>query len=237
MTSPAFLPPASGGVLVASPSAQVRDRVLQKLKPQRGPVHVASGGAEALAKLETGNWQMLFLDRELPDLDAEELVEIIERRYPGIRVVLMDSGLDDSAKLPGRANDWKPDVSPPACAMPSLVESKSEPLPGMVGDAEPMRRVYRMVRLVARRNTTVLLITGPTGSGKELVARAIHQLSGRTANHFSVLNCAAIPEKLVESELFGYARGHLLQRCRLMLDGFTRRREGRSSWMKLASFP
>ncbi len=149
MTSPAFLPPASGGVLVASPSAQVRDRVLQKLKPQRGPVHVASGGAEALAKLETGNWQMLFLDRELPDLDAEELVEIIERRYPGIRVVLMDSGLDDSAKLPGRANDWKPDVSPPACAMPSLVESKSEPLPGMVGDAEPMRRVYRMVRLVA----------------------------------------------------------------------------------------
>jgi len=216
MTSPAFLPPASGGVLVASPSAQVRDRVLQKLKPQRGPVHVASGGAEALAKLETGNWQMLFLDRELPDLDAEELVEIIERRYPEIRVVLMDSGLDDSAKLPGRANDWKPDVSPPACAMPSLVESKSEPLPGMVGDAEPMRRVYRMVRLVAR---------------------AIHPLSGRTANHFSVLNCAAIPEKLVESELFGYARGHLLQRCRLMLDGFTRRREGRSSWMKLASFP
>jgi transcriptional regulator with GAF, ATPase, and Fis domain len=76
----------------------------------------------------------------------------------------------------------------------------------MIGDTEPMRHVYRMVRLVARRNTTVL-ITGPSGSGKELVAQAIHQLSVRSGCTFSVLNCAAIPETLIESELFGYARG------------------------------
>src|SRR5690348_13895232 len=94
MTSSALPSDFSGAVLVASPSAALCDRVRQKVD-RRGPVHVASGGAEALAKLESGQWQMLFLDRRLPDLDAEELVKIIERRYPGIRVVLVDSGTDD----------------------------------------------------------------------------------------------------------------------------------------------
>jgi transcriptional regulator with PAS, ATPase and Fis domain len=69
-----------------------------------------------------------------------------------------------------------------------------------------MQPVYRLVRLLAPRNTTVL-ITGPTGSGKEVVARAIHQLSPRARNAFAVVNCAAIPETLLEAELFGYARG------------------------------
>ena len=203
MTSAAVLPEIPGGVLVASPSMQVRDRVLRKLERQ-GPVQVASGGAEALAKLESGRWQMLFLDRRLPDLDAEELLEVIAQRYPGIRVVMVDSRSDDGEQR---------ELGDSACLreFPALVDVRrapdiEPPLPGMVGDSQPMRQVYRLARLVAPRNTTVL-ISGPTGSGKELVARAIHQLSARAAGHFSVLNCAAIPEALVESELFGYARG------------------------------
>lgn len=198
MTSSVVLPELAGAVLVASPSAELRDRVLQKIE-RRGPVHTASGGAEALAKLESGQWQMLFLDRRLPDLDAEELVEIIEQRYPGIRVVMVDSGSEDSDRLRGRH---------PAVSSRALTEADrdSAPLPGMIGDSPAMRRVYRLVRLVAPRNTTVLII-GPTGSGKELVARAIHQLSARSAHNFCVFNCAAIPEGLVESELFGHARG------------------------------
>lgn len=69
-----------------------------------------------------------------------------------------------------------------------------------------MRCVYRLVRLVAPRKTTVL-VAGPTGSGKELVARALHALSPRTAKPLVVVNCAAIPEALLESELFGFTRG------------------------------
>jgi transcriptional regulator with GAF, ATPase, and Fis domain len=69
-----------------------------------------------------------------------------------------------------------------------------------------MQSIYRMVRLVARRRTTVL-VTGPTGSGKELVARAVHELSPRNKAPFVVINCAAIPEALLEAELFGYTRG------------------------------
>ena len=76
----------------------------------------------------------------------------------------------------------------------------------MIGRSEAMQRVYRMVHLVAARPTTVLIM-GPTGSGKELVARALHTLSSRSSKPFVVVNCAAIPEALLESELFGYTRG------------------------------
>jgi transcriptional regulator with GAF, ATPase, and Fis domain len=76
----------------------------------------------------------------------------------------------------------------------------------MIGNSPAMQPVYRLARLVAPRNTTVL-ITGPTGCGKEVVARAIHQLSPRAGRPFAVVNCAAIPETMLEAELFGYARG------------------------------
>lgn len=69
-----------------------------------------------------------------------------------------------------------------------------------------MQDVYRLVRLVAHRNTTVLL-TGETGTGKELVARAVHLVGPRNRQPFITVNCAAIPEPLLESELFGYTRG------------------------------
>ena len=79
-------------------------------------------------------------------------------------------------------------------------------LPEMVGSSEPMRELARLIRLVAPRSTTVL-IEGETGTGKEVVARALHRLSARTGKPFTVLNCAAIPEALLEAELFGHARG------------------------------
>jgi transcriptional regulator with GAF, ATPase, and Fis domain len=76
----------------------------------------------------------------------------------------------------------------------------------MIGTSRIMQPVYRLARLLAPRNTTVL-ITGPTGCGKEIVARALHHLSPRAGRTFAVVNCAAIPETLLEAELFGYARG------------------------------
>ena len=79
-------------------------------------------------------------------------------------------------------------------------------LPELVGDSPAMREMARLVRLVAPRSTTVL-IEGETGSGKEVVARALHRLSARAGKPFGVLNCAAIPESLLEAELFGHTRG------------------------------
>ena len=79
-------------------------------------------------------------------------------------------------------------------------------LPEMVGASEPMRELARLIRLVAPRSTTVL-IEGETGTGKEVVAKAVHRLSERAGKPFTVLNCAAIPEALLEAELFGHTRG------------------------------
>ena len=81
-----------------------------------------------------------------------------------------------------------------------------EPLPGMMGDGPGLEQIYRLARLVSPRQTTVL-ITGETGTGKELVARGIHQIGPRAKCPFVVVNCAAIPEQLLEAELFGHARG------------------------------
>ncbi len=80
------------------------------------------------------------------------------------------------------------------------------PLPDMVGQNPEMLELSRLIRLVAPRPSTVL-IEGETGTGKELVARAVHRLSARSAKPFVVLNCAAIPEALLEAELFGHTRG------------------------------
>ncbi len=228
----------SGGALIASPNGALREQILHRLNGRCQPVQQALGGADALARLEQGNWQVLFLDRRLPDLNPEELIAIVRQRFPVIQVVLLDSGnaqFEDysanpviahrneaqtafdggedtfTADIAGRAADHgsgrtaaseHPRRVPGKAANPAMIE----PLPGMIGSSEAMQRVYRMVRLVAARSTTVL-IAGPTGTGKELVARALHSLSPRAARPLVVVNCAAIPEALLESELFGYTRG------------------------------
>ncbi len=217
----------SGGALIASPSSALREQVLLTLNGRCRPVQQALGGAEALLTLEKHDCEVLFLDRRLPDLDAEELIAIIERRFPGTQVVMLDS--DSNAPL---ENDTAGAGERERSAWQrrglgrdgirhemGLVETRSvetaprdppprriEPLPGMIGTSEAMGRVYRLVRLVAPRPITVL-VAGATGTGKELVARALHALSPRAGKPFAVVNCAAIPEALLESELFGFARG------------------------------
>src|SRR5277367_6049346 len=84
-------------ILVASPSTAVRQRVLESLRSPARRFEQASGGAEALVHLESGFWQVLFLDRRLPDLNAEELSQTVRQRFPGIEVVLLDP--DSEAEL------------------------------------------------------------------------------------------------------------------------------------------
>ena len=214
----------SGGALIASPDSVLREQVLHRLNGRCRPVQQAMGGADALAKLEKGEWQVLFLDRRLPDLDADELNAIIQRRFPGTRVVMLDSDIARSADVDSNVDNGEDNgkdnedqnVAGPHSSQPMLNLNHQarevgsavlgNPLPGMIGTSDAMQRVYRMARLVASRTTTVL-IAGPTGTGKELVARALHALSPRSAKPLVVINCAAIPEALLESELFGYTRG------------------------------
>jgi DNA-binding NtrC family response regulator len=215
--------PPSGGALIASPSSALREQVLQSLNGRCRPVQQAIGGAEALVSLEKYDCEVLFLDRRLPDLDAEELIAIIERRFPGTQVVMLDSdgnpALGSETAGESEKDSWARrgpfrngvrletggrEAGLGESRLPA--PERIEPLPGMIGTSEAMGRVYRLVRLVAPRPTTVL-VAGATGTGKELVARALHTLSPRAGKPFAVVNCAAIPEALLESELFGFARG------------------------------
>src|SRR5271170_591817 len=106
----------------------------------------------------------------------------------------LDSARQALSVLLGRDEVFRP-AAPP-----------EQMLPEMIGTSEPMRELTRLIRLVAPRSTTVL-IEGESGTGKEVVARALHRLSNRVGKPFAVLNCAAIPEALLEAELFGHTRG------------------------------
>lgn len=213
-------------VLVASSSSAFRERMVQRLAARWSRAEEATGGADALNKLESARYQTLYLDCRLEDLDFNEVLQMIESRHPQVRVVSVDSGGDPSeslSKSSGKAKlaedspvagddggalqaELSASAGIPSAQSPAVCRAPVDPLPGMIGRGTRMARLYRLARLVAPRDTAVLIIGG-TGTGKELVARGIHQLSPRSQRSFIVVNCAAIPESLLEAELFGYTRG------------------------------
>jgi DNA-binding NtrC family response regulator len=111
---------------------------------------------------------------------------------------------DEEARLDSARQALSVLMGRPEAVRPAV--QKEPMLPEMVGTSEAMRELARLIRLVAPRSTSVL-IEGETGTGKEVVARALHRLSERAGKPFAVLNCAAIPEALLEAELFGHTRG------------------------------
>jgi transcriptional regulator with GAF, ATPase, and Fis domain len=229
---------ARSRILVASADPIFRDRVKRSSVYADSMSEEAVGGAHALAKLMQWPCDGVLLDRNLPDLDAQEVAEQIRKQYPEIAVELIDPGViakeeekaeevdaagtvaeEDEASASGPTEGIAAEAgldSEPAeigqsewqCDTNESVEAQREvePLPGMIGSSRAMEQVYRLVHMVAARDTTVL-VTGETGTGKELVAGAVHSLSKRAKNPFVVVNCAAIPESLLEAELFGHARG------------------------------
>jgi transcriptional regulator with GAF, ATPase, and Fis domain len=215
------------GVLVASSNGTFRKRILDNIGRFSIDISLAGeaqGGADALAQLESSEWQTLLLDRRLSDLDPHELMGMVHDLHPQMEILLMDSGAGP-ALVPGQEPHFPrsmplfellQEIGGSSTTVPEPASEREEqaalpcpvskPLPDMIGASEAMNQVYRKARLVAGRNATVLL-TGETGTGKELVARGIHKISPRAGSPFVVVNCAAIPESLLEAELFGYARG------------------------------
>ncbi len=225
--TPVLAKELKGKVLVASPYAPLRQQMLKRLEVPYAAVSEAQGGADALLKLEKTDFGTLLLDPRIEDLDVGELMATLRGRYPDLDVVLMESdptgdeaAIDrtpleastmlgvEKAKVPivqsfpaGRQYSFQ--VSPDPA---ESTEARMRPVAGMIGRSQRMQQIYRLARLVAPRDTSVLIV-GETGTGKELVARGIHDLSRRSKGPFVVVNCAAIPESLLEAELFGFTRG------------------------------
>jgi DNA-binding NtrC family response regulator len=219
-------------VIVVSADAELRQRLRASLSGMRWHVRDASGGAEAMALVEEQAVEAMLLDAWLPDLDVGELAARIEDLFPQMEVLRVDgSAVSGGARSPRRhelLHALREAASAPADCLASegetalalrpsreterrlVLQRGGDALPAgideLIGGSPAMLELSRLVRLVAPRSATVL-IEGETGTGKEVVAKAVHRLSARANKPFVVLNCAAIPESLLEAELFGHTRG------------------------------
>lgn len=179
------------------------------------PVAVAASGAEALAMLQATEARLIISDVRMPQMDGLALLREVRRLRPGAPVVMLTAyGSIELAVecLKSGAYDFltKPVEMERLVSLIHNALGKEEAprsgLCGIVGRSAAMQRVFAQMRLLAAADSTVL-ITGESGTGKELAARAIHTLSKRRHKRLVVVNCPAIPEQVLESELFGHARG------------------------------
>lgn len=210
------------GVLLVSPNSRLHLELREKLRQPRWNFIEAFSGAEALEYLRESISEILLLDPLLPDLESGEFSTMVSERFPAVQILTVNSHTGQlvlgtssptalSAKLAetlySEVSAHTPVQSNPALQLSHIRGDGSQKrLRGLVGDSEPMQRVYELTHLVAPRDTTVL-VTGESGTGKDLIAQAIHLISARQTQPLVVINCAAIPEALLEAELFGYVKG------------------------------
>jgi DNA-binding NtrC family response regulator len=210
-------------VFVVSPNSRLREELQTKLSLPRWNLLQASGGAEALKLLHQQATEdaVLLLDPTLPDLEPGEFHSIVRERFPHTQIMMLNSHTGQllvgsasptpvSKRLADVVNQSGPlRTAPLPFAGNENVRVQAEGrvrLRSMIGDSEPMVRTYTLTRMVAAKNTTVL-VTGESGTGKDLIAQEIHLISARRNQPFVVVNCSAIPETLLEAELFGYTKG------------------------------
>ena len=208
-------------VLLVSPNSRVRAELREKLNQARWNLTEAASGAEAFECLQESISEILLLDPLLPDLESSEFSTMVREQFPSVQIISVNSHtgqlvLGTSSPTPlssqlmetlySGGNSQSNAFTPVQIHRMRVAEEGRAGIRGMVGDSEPMRRVYELAHMVARRDTTVL-VTGESGTGKDLVAQAIHLLSLRQKQPLVVINCAAIPEPLLEAELFGYVKG------------------------------
>jgi two-component system response regulator HydG len=179
----------------------------------------AEDGAAAVETLKTNRFDLILLDLRMPGLDGIGIVEVL-RTWGHDTPVLMISGfgtVDTAVKaLHTGADDFltkpvEPDVLSARVGSllarrPLRPDERELPAGGLIGRSPGIRAVLEVVERVAPTEATVL-VTGETGTGKELVARAIHEQSDRSDGPFIAVNCAALAEGLLESELFGHRKG------------------------------
>ncbi|MBN2644167.1 MAG: sigma-54-dependent Fis family transcriptional regulator [Desulfuromonadaceae bacterium] len=177
---------------------------------------------QALALIQNQAVHLLLLDLRMPGMSGIEVLQRVKRLQPGLPVLMLtgQGTIQDAVKaVKMGATDFLEKPCPPATLVqrirafyPPQADTPSEPakappsFPELIGDSAPMRRLKQLIGRIAHSEASVLL-HGETGTGKELVARAIHRLSPRNSGVFVPVDCATISEKILESELFGHRRG------------------------------
>ena len=207
----------TGRILLVDDDRVFRLTTAALLEDEGYQVSTAANGQEAADALAAGSFDLIVMDVKMPGIDGIALVEVLRTRGEGAPILMISGfGTVDSAvkALHAGADDFltkpvEPDVllgkvESLLVTRPTL--SDSGPPMGIVGRSALILRVVEEVKSVAPSDVTVL-VSGETGTGKELVARAIHARSNRADGPFVAVNCAALSEGLLDSELFGHVRG------------------------------
>ncbi|HYR86571.1 MAG TPA: sigma-54 dependent transcriptional regulator [Terriglobia bacterium] len=215
-------------ILVVDDDHSAQRALIQVLRREKYAAEGASSGREALEKLKESSWDLIVTDIRMEGMDGMELMRTVRSQWPDIPVIVMTAfasidtairsihegaydylskpyEIDDLRLTVRRALEQSRLMRENLTLRQNLAEEQDREV-GMIGMSPPMVDVYKLIARVARSSTTVL-IQGESGSGKEVVARAIHTNSDRVKFPFIAVNCGALTESLLESELFGHVKG------------------------------
>lgn len=213
-------------ILIIDDEGSIRRTLKEILEFEKFEVDEAADGLEGLAKLKAHTYDVVLLDIKMPRMDGMEALERIQEIRPQLPVVMISGHATiDTAVESVRKGAFDFISKPPdlnrllitvrnAMDRASLIDETRQlkrkvaksGVQEIIGDSEPVNRLRETIARVAPTEARVL-ITGPNGAGKELIARWIHELSARSAHPIVEVNCAAIPSELIESELFGHEKG------------------------------
>ena len=215
-------------ILVVDDEAPVRDMIKKGLSQMGGyHVEVAKNGLEAIEKIEKDVFDLVLTDLKMPEMDGLELLKTLKGIRPEVMVILITAygsietaveamrlGANDYITKPIDLNELLIHISKTQKESLLLRENrllrtevrKKFEFNNIIGKSKKMQEIFSLIEKVALGTSTVI-IYGSSGTGKELVAKAIHYNSPRADRPFIPFNCGAIPETLVESELFGHTKG------------------------------
>ncbi len=216
-----------GRILVIDDEEIVRLSCTRILEPERYAVSAAASGGEAYALQEQEPFDLVLTDLKLPDTDGLDILKRVKERWPDTNVIIMTGygtvktavramqiGAMDYIEKPFIPEELLTTVGKALIRKRLSLEMgavRHEAAPhyelgNIIGMSPAMQKVFHLIARVAQTGSTVL-VTGESGTGKELVAKAVHYNSPRRDQPFVVVDCTTIPQTLIESELFGHAKG------------------------------